>query len=72
MRADHGQEKIDTTLGDLIAALSDVALNLCSDKRAAYLLAGLALEVILKKTPLSATEAGDLLRQECPEETSVH
>lgn len=38
--------RIDTTLGELIAALSDAAFEVCSDENDAYLLVSLALEDI--------------------------
>ena len=47
MRANLEEETIDATLGDLIAAVSDAALELCEDKRGAYLLASFALKEIL-------------------------
>ncbi|MBI2996853.1 MAG: hypothetical protein HYY46_00130 [Deltaproteobacteria bacterium] len=40
-------ERVDTTVGELIAALSDAAFELCSDEKEAYLLVSLALEDIL-------------------------
>jgi len=52
MTASHPQGGIDTPLGDLMAALSDAAFDLCHSKRAAYLLAGLPLEEIFKRSPL--------------------
>lgn len=61
MTASHPQGGIDTTLGDLIAALSDAAFEYCEDKRGAYLLASLALEAILKRAPLKETKTRDLL-----------
>lgn len=56
MGAEHAAEFLVTTLGDLAAALSAAALEICDDKRKAYLLASLALEEILKGT--SRREAG--------------
>ena len=37
-------EKVDTTLGELVETLSDVALEFCSDEKEACLLVSLALE----------------------------
>jgi len=48
MRADYKEERIDTTLGDLVAALSDAASEFYEDERIAYLLASLALNEVLK------------------------
>ena len=45
MRNDH---RIDTTLGDLIAAVSDVAFEHSEDEKEAYHLACLVLVEILK------------------------
>lgn len=47
LRANGPDRWIHTTLGDLVAALSEVAFEVCGDTRQAYLLAGLALEAIL-------------------------
>ena len=43
MRRNNGI-KLDTTLGELISAVSDAALEVCDDKDTAYLLASIALE----------------------------
>jgi hypothetical protein len=40
--------KLETTLGELISAVSDAALEVCNDKDAAYLLASIALEDLLE------------------------
>jgi len=48
MTANRDDQRIDTTLGDLIVALSDAASELYEDKRSAYLLASLALNEVLK------------------------
>ena len=42
--------KIDTTLGDLIAAASEVAFEFSNNDKEAYNLAQLALMEIIKKT----------------------
>lgn len=55
MRADREEERIDTTMGELIAALTDAAFEIYDDKTASYLLASLALEEILKKAHLRTT-----------------
>jgi len=49
------QERIDTNLGDLIAAVSDAAIELCGDRSDAYVLASFILEVIFQKnaSPIS-------------------
>jgi hypothetical protein len=43
-------QKIDTTLGDLIAAASEVAFEFSDNDKEAYNLAQLALMEIIKKT----------------------
>jgi len=47
MRTNAGHH-LDTTLGDLISAVSDAALEICNDKDTAYLLASIALEDLLE------------------------
>jgi len=43
----HGSgRRFVTTLGELISAVSDAALEVCNDKDTAYLLASIALEDI--------------------------
>jgi hypothetical protein len=46
-------KRIDTTLGDLIAAASEVAFEYSENDREAYRLARLALIEMLKKAPHS-------------------
>lgn len=72
MNINHEKEIIDTTLGDLIAAVSDAALELSENKREAYLLAGLAVGVILKKACLRSTDKAHLLSQAIAEITPSH
>jgi hypothetical protein len=55
MRENSG-ERIDTTLGDLISAVSDAAFDFCNDKQVTYLLAGIALEEILQNAPCESDE----------------
>jgi len=59
MRADYKEERIDTTLGDLVAALSDAAFECCDDQREAYILASLALHEILMRAPVRNPESVD-------------
>jgi len=66
MRGERTREKmektnsrrIDTTLGDLIAAASEVAFEFSDNDKEAYNLAQLALMEIIKKTahPIDLTE----------------
>lgn len=54
MKLNHSGNRIDTTLGDLIAVISDIAFEYTDDTDDAYRLAGLVLTEILKNTGLSA------------------
>lgn len=50
---DNKSEKIETTLGELIAALTDAAVDVTGDdQNGAYLLAYFALEEILRRASL--------------------
>jgi hypothetical protein len=52
MKSSHNGNRIDTTLGDLIATISDVAFENSGDAAEAYELARLVLVEILKGTSL--------------------
>ena len=52
MKLRHHGNRIDTTLGDLIAAVSDVAFEYSDDAKEAYHLARLVLVEILKGASL--------------------
>jgi len=52
MKSSHNGNRIDTTLGDLIATISDVAFENSDDVQEAYELARLVLVEILKDTSL--------------------
>jgi len=52
MRVHAGRRRVETTLGELIGALSDAAFELCENRTRAYALASLALEEMLKKAHL--------------------
>ena len=69
MNMNHEKERIDTTLGDLIATVTDAALELSVNKREAYLVAGVTLGVILKKARLGSTDKAHLLSQAIAEIT---
>ncbi|HEY6198111.1 MAG TPA: hypothetical protein VI231_05840 [Candidatus Binatia bacterium] len=61
----NGEQKLNTTLGELIAAVSDAALEVCKDKHLAYLLASIALEDIIENDSLpsiSSSMAGSRLK----------
>ena len=72
MRDNHEAERVNTTLGDLVVALSDAAFELCEDKKGAYLLAGLALEAILKRAPLRTSKMAEVKLEPSPEEMHFH
>jgi len=48
VKANRGENRIDTTLGDLIAAVSECAFEYSTDSREAYDLARLVLVELLK------------------------
>ena len=52
MKINHNGNGINTTLGDLIAAISDVAFEYSADTKEAYHLAHLVLAEILKGASL--------------------
>jgi len=52
MKINHNGNRIDTTVGDLIAAISDVAFEYSADTKVAYHLARLVLVEILKNASL--------------------
>ena len=56
---------LDTTLGELISAVSDAALEVCDDKDTAYLLASLALEDIFANGVRSGNEPRRRRRASC-------
>lgn len=56
------QHKVDTTLGDLIEAVSEVAFEYAEDPREAYLYARLALVEIFKNASYPVY-SGDALRR---------
>jgi hypothetical protein len=63
-----GGKKFDTTLGELISAVSDAALEVCEDKDTAYLFASIALEDIFENDVRRAdkpalTSVGELRRR---------
>jgi hypothetical protein len=47
MTMNRNVDKIHTTIGDLVVALSDAAFEVCAEKRDAYLLVALALKRLL-------------------------
>ena len=52
MRRNGNRKRIDTTLGDLIVALSDAAFDICSDKKEAYAVVATALKDLLRPRSL--------------------
>jgi hypothetical protein len=72
LRGNHEEERIQTTLGDLVAALSDAALECCDDQKEAYILASLALHEILMRAPVRNPESVDLSGQPAPDRGSLN
>jgi hypothetical protein len=64
MRRSSGR-KLDTTLGELISAVSDAALEVCDDKDTAYLLASIALEDMFENGVQSGKEPRRRRRPSC-------
>ncbi len=58
--------RLETTLGDLIAAASEVAFEYSENDQDAYLLAQLALVEMLKKTTQSVDLSKELARLSSP------
>jgi hypothetical protein len=52
MKINHNRNRIDTTLGDLIATISDVAFEYSDDTKEAYHLTRLVLAEIFKNASL--------------------
>jgi hypothetical protein len=50
MTMNRNADKIHTTIGELVVALSDVAFEVCAEKRGAYFLVALALKHLLRRT----------------------
>ena len=51
MTMSRNVDKIHTTIGDLVVALSDAAFEVCAEKREAYFLVALAFMHLLRRTP---------------------
>ena len=65
MTMNRNVDKFDTTIGELVAALSDAAFEVCADKGEAYFLVALALKSLLgrahrDKAPYAAIQPVDL------------
>lgn len=58
MKTNHNGSRIDTTVGDLIAAVSDVAFEYSDNSEEAYHIASLALVEILKGASLGSRIPG--------------
>jgi hypothetical protein len=61
MTMNRNVEKFNSTIGDLVVALSDAAFEVCAEKRDAYLLVALALKHLLRRT--QRDEATDIAIQ---------
>ena len=71
MRRNHPGQNLNTTLGDLIEAVSEVAFEYSENPREAYMLARLALVEILRNAS-HPTEAGADFGNESPRKFYVH
>jgi hypothetical protein len=58
MTMNRNVDKIHTTIGELVVALSDAAFEVCAEKRDAYFLVALALKHLLRRT--QRDEAADI------------
>ena len=58
-------DKFDTTIGELVAALSDVAFEVCTDKVEAYFLVALALKSLLGKAQGSRISVSERIFYSC-------
>lgn len=59
MRHHSDRERLDTTLGELIEAVSEIAFEYCDDAEQAYALAAAALVEILRNGRAPAKQSGD-------------
>lgn len=70
MKADRNTEAIETTVGELIAVVTDAAAELGDgDEREAYVVASLVLEEILRKAPFRSDVGAEIGRERRPERT---
>ncbi|TMA11909.1 MAG: hypothetical protein E6J89_06430 [Deltaproteobacteria bacterium] len=68
MKANHNERMIDTTLGEVIAAVSEAAFECSKNSTEAYILAGFVLEEIFRKSPTVNGPQGLTLNQVFPRE----
>ena len=68
MKTTRNDRRIDTTLGDLIATISDVAFEYSDNKKEAYHLARLVLVEILK----DASRGSAIFDRHCPTSKYLH
>ena len=54
MKLNHNRNRINTTVGDLIVAIIDAALEYTDNTKEAHRVAGVVLVEILKNAPLGA------------------
>ena len=72
MRAHNDEKRIDTTLGELIETVSEIAFEYCEDLREAYTLAGLVLGEILMNSYPSTEGFSGTLSQMFPRNNCFH
>lgn len=64
MKAHGNTETIETTVGELIAVVTDAAAELSEgDEQRAYVVASLVLEEILRKAPLRGDVGAEVARE---------
>lgn len=64
----RANQLINTTLGEVIAAVSEAAFECSKDSTEAYILAGFVLEEILRNSPTVNGSQGLTLNQLLPKE----
>jgi len=68
VKTNRGDNRIDTTLGELIAAVSECAFEYSADTREAYDLARLVLVELLKK----ASPGSEIINRHFPDTMLLH
>lgn len=69
MEAKRAMETVDTTLGDLVAALSEAAFEVCGNQTVARVLTSLALAELLGRSRLSESDLEELTPESFSGET---
>lgn len=72
MRGHGNEQRIDTTLGELIVAVSEAAFEYCEDTREAYALARLALVEIFRNGRHPGRQGNVMSSPGSPRKTYLH